>query len=96
MVRVQEERFLFSGAPHFWHCLLQTNQYTVFRVGWKCADHRHGFFLRTIALRNITPYSLFVSHHFTIRDTNATRHCSAVMPTPQDSDEIMTAKLVYF
>lgn len=52
MVRIQEERFLFSGASHFWHCLLQTNQYTVLRVGWKCADHRHGFFLRTIALRD--------------------------------------------
>lgn len=97
MVRVQEGRSLFPGPPHLRQRLLQTNQHTVVRVGWKCAHHRHKCILRTIAPEEIY-YSLqslrLSTHHFPIRDINALRCCNVAVPTPQDSDEVTTTTTV--
>lgn len=101
MVWVQEGRLLFSGAPHLRQRLLQTNQHTVVRVGWKCAHHRHKWILRAIAGEE-TSFSLLSlclsTRHFAIRDRNAVRRCNAAVPTPQsqDSDEVTTTQLLLF
>lgn len=98
MVCVQEECIMFSGASHFWHRLLQTNQHTLYRLGWKRADHRPGVSLGAVALSDsnfILPCSLSISHQFTIRYMNATWLYKAVTLTPQDGGEMMTANMSF-
>lgn len=86
LVCIQEECGTFSWATYHWQCLLQTNQFTGNRVGWKCADHR----LRG-SLRRVAP-NVSVPHYVAIR-WKCPRHCKAVLLTPQDSCEIMSVSL---
>lgn len=101
MVRVQEGRLLFSGPPHLRQRLLQTNQHAVVRVGWKCAHHRHGWILRTVAGEEGRPSLSYLPAvcPLTGPPSETETPCDAVTPPCQlalDSDEVTTTQLSLF